>query len=330
MEEWINQLPKLDLHCHLDGSISPETMGILLEEEGISLPPQQLQKSLQVSEDCANLTEYLEKFDLPLKCLQTEKALKLAAYDLLKNAAQENVKYIEVRFAPMFHVNRGLTCKQVIESVLEGIKEGEKEFPIYANIIVCAMRHHSLENNLKMLSCSREYLGAGIVALDLAGDEISYPTRAFRELFLRASQLDMPFTIHSGECGSADNVRDAVAFGAKRIGHGIAMQKDPELMKLCREKRIGFEICPTSNFQTKAVTSWKEYPLKLFLEQGILATINTDNRTVSGTNVTREMLLALNHMNLSESLIEKLLQNAVEITFADDTIKHRVLKEMRM
>jgi adenosine deaminase len=328
--EWLKQLPKLDLHCHLDGSISAETIGYLLAEEGIKMPYEELQKSLQVTQECANLIEYLEKFDLPLKCLQTEKALKLAAIDLLKNAAAENIRYIEVRFAPMSHVARGLSCKKVIESVLEGIKEGQKQYPIQATLIVCAMRHYTMENNLKMLRSSREYLGAGVCALDLAGDEITYPTGKYEELFHTAKQLDMPFTIHSGECGSADNVRAAITFGAKRIGHGIAMEKDLSLMNFCREKRVGIEMCPTSNFQTKAVPSYQEYPLKLFLENGILATINTDNRTVSGTTVTKELTGVFNNIEPDEYFINKLQQNAVEITFADDTIKHRLLMEMGM
>lgn len=330
MEEWIKQLPKLDLHCHLDGSVSMDTMETLLKKQGITMPWEELQNALEVSEDCPNLTQYLKKFDLPLKCLQAEEALRLAAFDLLKNAAAENVKYIEVRFAPSAHQREGLNLRQILESVLEGIKVAESQFSIKASVIVCAMRHETMENNLKMLGCSREYLGEGVCALDLAGDEITYPTKHHAELFLKAKELSMPFTIHSGECGSSDNVKDAINLGAKRIGHGIAMCKDASIMKLCSDKRIGIEMCPTSNLQTKAVMNWIEYPLSQFLEQGILATINTDNRTVSNTNMTKELIKVYNNLQLDRDIICQLLKNAVDIAFADDAIKNGLLKEMRL
>lgn len=328
-KEWLQQLPKLDLHCHLDGSMSLKTVSSLLKEQGITIPESQLQYELQVSDDCISLTEYLKRFDLPIQCLQTERGLKQAASDLLKGVAAENVKYLEVRFAPMSSTQGGLNCHQVIESVLAGIAEAEQLCDSQASVIVCAMRHHSVEKNIKMLRCAREYLGKGICALDLAGDESTYPTWEQRELFQLARQLDVPFTIHSGECGSIENVQEAIAMGATRIGHGIALQKDKSLMNLCREKRIGIEMCPTSNFQTKAVNSWREYPLQLFLENGLLATINTDNRTVSNTSVTKELLTVSENIGLEKDIILQLLQNSVEISFADDNIKHRLFNEMR-
>ncbi|MGB8451939.1 MAG: adenosine deaminase [Anaerocolumna sp.] len=281
-----------------------------------------------VSEDCTSLKEYLQKFNLPLQCLQTEKGLKLAASDLLKSAAAENVKYLEVRFAPMSSITGGLNCSQVIESVLKGITEAERQWDIKASVIVCAMRHYSLEMNLLMLRCAREYLGEGVCALDLAGDELAFPTSGQRELFQLAKRLDMPFTIHSGECGSVLNVKEAMELGAKRMGHGIALKEDISLMGECRDKRIGIELCPTSNFQTKAVTGWEEYPLQQFLDEGLLTTVNTDNRTVSNTTVTKELFKLSEKLGLEKDIIQQLLQNSVEISFAADYIKHRLFKEM--
>ncbi len=327
-QEWLRQLPKIDLHCHLDGSMNLDTVSVLLAEQGITVPPEQLRKELLVSENCTGLEEYLQKFDLPLLCLQSEKGLKQAAVDLLKSAAAENVKYLEVRFAPMSSAKGGFSCSRVIESVLEGITQAEGYWDIKASVIVCAMRHDSPEMNLKMLKIAREYLGAGVCALDLAGDEAAFPTSGQRELFQSAKRLDMPFTIHSGECGSILNVQEAIALGAKRMGHGIALIKDSSLMEQCREKRIGIELCPTSNFQTKAVNTWEEYPLKRFLEKGLLATINTDNRTVSNTSVTKELLKINENMGFEKDTIRQLLFNSIEISFAADPIKHRLLREM--
>jgi adenosine deaminase len=327
-QEWIRQLPKTDLHCHLDGSMDLNTVSYLLKETGLIIHKDQLEKELKVSEDCQSLEEYLKRFDLPLRCLQTETGLKQAAFDLLKNAAAENVKYLEVRFAPMSSALKGLGCKQIIESVLSGIQAAEQQWDIKASVIVCAMRHYSEEMNAQMLYCAREFLGEGVCALDLAGDEGAFPTKGFRELFQLAKKLDMPFTIHSGECGSILNVEEAIALGAKRLGHGIALIKDSSLMKQCRDKRIGIELCPTSNFQTKAVTAWKDYPLRKFLMEGLLATVNTDNRTVSNTTVTKELIQLNENMGLTEEEIRKLLINSIEISFAGDDMKHSLISEM--
>lgn len=327
-QEWIRQLPKTDLHCHLDGSMDPNTVFTLLKETGFTIDGDQLVKELMVSEDCESLEEYLKRFDLPLRCLQTEAGLKQAAFDLLKNAATENVKYLEVRFAPMSSALKGLGCKQIIESVLRGIQAAEQQWDIKASVIVCAMRHYSKAQNEQMLYCAREYLGEGVCALDLAGDEGAFPTKDFRELFQLAKRLDMPFTIHSGECGSILNVEEAINLGAKRLGHGIALSKDSNLMKQCRDKRIGIELCPTSNFQTKAVTAWEEYPLRQFLKEGLLATVNTDNRTVSNTTITKELTKLKENMGITEDEIRRLLINSIEISFAADDIKHSLIGEM--
>ena len=279
---------RVELHCHLDGSLNVDFVDSMLRKQGIIIERKELEEKLKVRPDCTSLTEYLEKFALPLLCLQTKEGLEQAAYELVMDAAKDDVAYIEVRFAPMLSTDKGLTCKEVIESVVCGLKKGEEETGVYASAIVCAMRHHSLEQNMEMLQATRPFVGEGVCALDLAGDESAFPTSLFRELFAQAKEWEIPFTIHSGECGSVDNIREAIALGAKRLGHGIALKKSPELRQLCKEKGIGIEMCPTSNLQTKAVEDFNSYPLKQFLEEGLLVSVHTDNRTVSGTTMEQE------------------------------------------
>lgn len=324
----LKQLPKLDLHCHLDGSLNVDSVYEILSRKGNVGAKEDLQRCLAVEPDCTSLTEYLEKFDLPLQCLQTAEGLRRAAFELVRDAAQENVTYIEVRFAPMLSTNGGLNCKKVLESVIEGLQCAGKQYGVYVSAIACAMRHHSLEQNMEMLRLAREFLGAGVCALDLAGDESGFPTYLFRELFAEAKRLEMPFTIHSGECGSVENVREAIELGARRLGHGIALQKSPELQKLCADKKIGIEMCPTSNLQTKAVDSFAEYPMKQFLERGLLVSIHTDNRTVSGTTVTKELELARDVLGLSDDEILQCTKNAIETAFTDDSVKQELYRRI--
>ncbi len=371
----IEQLPKIDLHCHLDGSL---TKALIERRLGRTVS----EDMLTVSEECRSLTEYLEKFDLPLKCLQDAEGLEEGAYTFVQEIAKENMKYIEVRFAPMLSVHKQLSCYEIIEAVRRGMERAKEDFKVRYGIIVCAMRNHTLEQNMEMLACARQYLGKGVCALDLAGDESAFPTKNFRKLFWEAKRIGMPFTIHSGETGNLylgkgvcaldlagdesafptknfrklfweakrigmpftihsgetgnlENVREALELGARRIGHGIALKQDPKLMKAYADAGIGVEMCPTSNFQTptsnfqtKAVRTWEEYPLRQFLDAGIKVSINTDNRTVSGTTMTKELMKIYEHYGRDEKLIHTLLCNAAETAF-DPEIKDLFKKEKK-
>lgn len=320
---------KVELHCHLDGSLNIDFVQEALREQGISYERAELEEKLRVRPDCTSLTEYLEKFDLPLLCLQTKEGLKRAAYELVRDVAVEGVKYIEVRFAPMLSTIKGLSCSEVIASVVEGLQEAGEKYGVLASAIVCAMRHHSLEQNMEMLQGARKFIGRGVCALDLAGDESAFPTKLFRSLFAQAKDWEIPFTIHSGECGSVENVREAIELGAKRLGHGIALEKSRELRILCKEKGIGIEMCPTSNLQTKAVDTLESYPLKQFLDEGLLVSIHTDNRTVSGTTLSIEETIVREKLQLSKDVIEKCTENAIQTAFASDEIKEQLMAEFK-
>lgn len=319
---------KVELHCHLDGSLNADFVDEMLRKQNVVMPREVLEERLKVRPDCRSLTEYLEKFDLPLLCLQTREGLERAAYELVRDAAAEDVKYIEARFAPMLSTAKGLTCKEVISSVVSGLQAAGAEYGVIALAIVCAMRHHTLEQNMKMLREAREFVGKGVCALDLAGDESAFPTSLFRELFAKAKAHKIPFTIHSGECGSVDNVREAIELGAERLGHGIALEKSSELRRLCKEKGIGIEMCPTSNLQTKAVESLAEYPLKQFLQEGLLVSVHTDNRTVSGTTMAREESVLREELGLTEEDILQCTKNAIATAFASDTIKQQLMEQL--
>ena len=307
-------LPKIDLHCHLDGSLSrgfiEKVLGRPVTKEELTAPP-----------DCQSLAEYLTRFDIPVSCLQTKEHIIAAVVDLMRQAREDNILYIEIRFAPSLSVHDTLSYSDIYEAAIAGIKEGYSSYGVYANIIVCAMRHHDEATNLAMLRSSLDYIGYGICAMDLAGDEAGFPNDRFAYLFEAANHYQVPYTIHSGECGSFENIRIAVDAGARRIGHGIALTKDMSLMERCRSARIGFELCPTSNYQTKAVTPDEEYPLNAFLDYGLLATINTDNRTVSDTSMSKEYELVSDKFNIAKETLMLLYKNSIEISFANDDIK---------
>lgn len=314
-------LPKVELHCHLDGSLSREFIERRLNRK-VS------QSELSVSDDCRSLNEYLEKFDLPGKCIMDEEGLSEAGYDVLKSMKQENVCYAEIRFAPLWSETEDVNCEKVIEALLAGLEKGKKDFGIEYGVITCAMRHHSEEENRRMIRTAREYLGYGVCAADLAGAEALYPMSEFMELFQETKKLGMPFTLHAGECGSVQNILDSVEAGAGRIGHGIAMRGHREVQKELQRKGIGIEMCPVSNLQTKAVESTKDYPMREFLDNGLKVTVNTDNRTVSNTTLTKELAFIQKTYGITDEEIRLMMKNAVDVAFADDAVKERILKRL--
>ncbi len=316
-------IPKIDLHCHLDGSFSLDYVKNTLK---LNISDEELKNQLTAPADCNSLAEYLTRFDIPISCLQTPDNITAGILDVIKQASIDNVSYIEIRFAPNCSLNENQSYQDIYEACIKGVKLGRELYNVYSNIIVCAMRHHSMETNLQVLKSAGDYLGQGICALDLAGDEASFGNELFVDLFKTAKDMEMPFTIHSGECGSANNVKIALALGAKRVGHGIALIKDKSLMEECKKKRIGLELCPTSNYQTKAVKPGEIYPLRHFLDEGLLATVNTDNRTVSDTTMEKELLFAINNLDIREEDLQTIYKNSVEISFADNNIKNQLLK----
>ena len=322
----VSKMPKIELHCHLDGSIRPEIVQKLLAREGQEYTIEELERRMRVTDECTSLPEYLSKFELPVGSIQTLYGLETAAFDMAAGLARDNVKYVEVRFAPSLSTSRGLRYTEIIEAVEKGLARARAKADIMTGIIVCAMRHMSFEENAAMFIAARELLGAGVVACDLAGDESTHPVEEFKELFALAKSLELPATIHSGETGRAANIRGAIEYGAKRIGHGIAMSGDEALMKLCADKHIGVEMRPTSNIQTHAISDFSKYPLREFLDHGVLATINTDDMIVSDTSNTKEFELVRDTFKLSDDELKKIYMNSAEVVFASDEVKDRLIK----
>lgn len=320
--------PKIDLHCHLDGSLSDGTIRKLAARSGIVLPndTDELKTLLSAPQDCESLVQYLKCFDLPVACLQTDENLFDAAKSVVTAAAEDDVIYIEVRFAPLLHKNQGMSTELVIRSVLDGIKSGVAEVRntghmMEAGVIVCGMRHMPVEENVAMLKVASNFWQSGICGVDIAGDEASYPPIGQKAFFDLANNIGIPITIHAGECGNVQNVLDAVALGAKRIGHGIALCKDIQARQIIRDKGIFLEMCPTSNLQTKAVDTWENYPLRLFLNEGLKVTVNTDNRTVSQTTMADEFSKLEKYCGLMSADKKVMLENSIDAAFASDEVK---------
>lgn len=321
-------LPKIELHCHLDGSVRPSTVIELAKKKNIELPSLneiEIQNLMVAPKNCSSLDEYLKRFDLPGLVMQDEEGLERIAFELMEDAFSENIVYIEIRFAPLLHVSKGLTVKQVISSVLKGIKRAEKQFDIKGNLILSCMRTMSVESSYEVIESGKEFLGNGVVAVDLCSSEYDDFCFKFEKPIALARSYGYRITIHAGETGIGKNVLDAInILKAERIGHGIFIKDHEEAYNLVKEKNITLEMCPTSNLQTKAIDHLFNYPLEKFYKDGIKVTLNTDNRTVSNVDLTNEYSVIINEFNMDEEDYKNIYLNSVKACFANDEIKNKL------
>lgn len=299
-------MKKVELHLHLDGSIRPSTISEILN---INL--EEAKKLSTIETKCASLKEYLTKFDIPLKIMQTKENLERVAFELAQDLQKDDVIYAEIRFAPNKHLKSGLTLDEVVTAILKGLSQ----VPIKTNLILCMMRGDSYEQNLKVIKLAKKYLNHGVVAIDLAGSEASYPVNLYQELFEIAQKENIPFTIHAGEADEPLSVINAINLGAKRIGHGVRAIESEKALKLIKEKNITLEVCPKSNLDTNMYEKLSNHPIKKLYDMGLLVTINTDNRTVSNTNLTKSYQDLQEVFSFTKQDFLKMNENALQSAF---------------
>ncbi len=330
------QLPKIDLHLHLDGSVLPETAWELAREQGIPMPAEDLEgfrHFIVVTADCRSVNEYLKRFELPLQILQDAASLTRVTRELIGLLASQGLAYAEIRFAPQLHLRRGMTQRDAIEAVLRGRGEGLAANPgIGIGIILCTMcvgpQTANMEQNLETVRLAKEYLGKGVVAVDLAGAEGIVPLKNFAPIFDLARELQIPFTCHAGDSQGPDTVRDALDFGTKRIGHGHHIFDDPALCERAIAEGVTLEICPTSNVQCQSQPGYAEHPAKRLFDMGMRVTINTDNMILSGIDLDTEYDHCLNEMGFArEDLIQMLVYSA-EAAFLPEAEKQDLIKRI--
>ncbi len=314
----LRQLPKAELHCHLDGSVRPATLLDLARESRVQMPkhtPEELADFMRV-DDAQTLEDYLKRFDVTVSVMQSEEALERIAYELAEDAADDGVRYIEVRNAPILNVVQGLTLVQAVEAPLRGLRRAEQDFGITGRFIICALRHFSAEESLEMAQLAVEFKNDGVVAFDLAGSEKGNPASRHVAAFKYAREHNLGVTVHAGEGDGVESVRQAVHIcGANRIGHGTRLIEDPDLTQYVNDRRIALEVCLTSNVQTKVADSYESHPLREYFDRGLNVTLNTDNRLMSGTTLTDEYVHAAERLGFTVDELAGIALNGFESAF---------------
>ena len=320
--------PLIDLHRHLDGSLRLATILDLARKHGIELPAdtlEELRPHVVVSTPQPGLVEFLAKFRWMTAVLADYDACRRVARENVEDAQREGIRYIELRFSPMFMADaHHLDPSGVTEAVIEGVREGEAATGVKANLIGILTRTYGPVRARRELRALLDH-HADITALDLAGDEGNWPPELFVPHFEEGREAGWHVTVHAGEAAGAQGILTAVdKLGATRIGHAVRAVEDPSIMTMLRERHIGIEANLTSNVQTSTVADYASHPLKQFLEAGLLATINTDDPGISGIDLPHELEVAAPAAGLSEQQIVQALENAWEIAFLSPDDKARL------
>jgi adenosine deaminase len=327
----LKSVPKVLLHEHLDGVVRPKTVIELARSAGYEqLPtedPEELARWFHRGANQGGLPKYLEGFAHTIAVMQTEEALERVAYEQAEDLSSDGVVYFETRFAPIFHTRKGLTHQQVVPAVLKGLERGRREFGISSGLIICAMRNMNMDVSLEMAELAVDFRERGVVGFDLAGEEGGYPPKKHVDAFHYIQRQNFNITIHAGEGFGKESIWQAIQYcGAHRIGHGTRLVEDiavtngkvvklGDLAQYVLDKRIPLEICLLSNVHTGAARSLPEHPFKILFQEKFRVTLNTDNRLMSDTTMTKEFEAAADTFGLSLDDFEKITINAMKSAF---------------
>jgi adenosine deaminase len=327
--EVLKSLPKVLLHEHLDGVLRPQTViGLAKNANYDQLPtedPEELAQWFHQGANQGSLPKYLEGFAHTIAVMQTEEALEQVAYEQVEDLSRDGVVYFETRFAPIFHTRKGLTHQQVVSAVLKGLERGRSDFGLSSGLIICAMRN--MDVSLEMAELAVDFRERGVVGFDLAGEEGGYPPKKHVDAFHYIQRQNFNITIHAGEGFGKESIWQAIQYcGAHRIGHGTRLIDDiavvdgkavklGDLAQYVLDKRIPLEICLLSNVHTGAARSLCEHPFNIFYQEKFRVTLNTDNRLMSNTSMTKEFQAAADTLGLKLDDLEKLTINAMKSAF---------------
>jgi adenosine deaminase len=332
--EAVASWPKAELHCHLDGSLRLSTVLELARRQGkMSLLPADSEEGLEAIlreiDHSETLEAYLEWFKYTIPLMQTKEALRRIAYELAEDNARENVRYLEVRYGPILHTEEGLTLDAVNAAVYEGLQAAERDFDIRTNIIVCGLRDRYESESLRQAELAVTHRTRGVVAFDLAGGEAGNPPKHHLHAFYYARNHLLNLTVHAGESWGPESIHQALFYcGAHRIGHGITLHRDPELMQYVIDHQVPLEICPTSNVQTHVVDGYETHPIRLFVAKGVPVTVNTDNRLFSRTSVTEELWRVHAHCGIKAEQLREIALNGFRYAFLHWDEKQDLLRRV--
>ncbi len=322
----MHTLPKIELHLHLDCSLSWD----VVRQLDPTFTPERYAEEIVAPRKCANLADYLARTTKSVALMQTQTALRLAARDMIHQLAADNVIYAEVRFAPLLHLSNGLQPPQIVEWIADEFAQASAETGVTARLILCTLRHFSAEQSMETVKLVERYLDQGVVALDLAGDETGYPLDAHAPAFEYARERGLNRIAHAGEAGGPASVREVLTrLMPSRIGHGVRSIDDPALVDHLIEHDLHLEVCPICNVQIDIYDTLPDHPIDRLYRAGVRLSVNTDARATTQTTLSADYDALADTFGWTHADLLAMNLNAVEASFAPPDLKPVLAERLR-
>ena len=317
----IKDLPKVELHVHLDCCLSFK--GLSRIDPTIS---ESFYKKKFIGTSCSCLKDYIRCADTALEYMQTKEQLEIVIEDLFDQLVNDNVIYAEIRFAPLLHLKKGLSSKNVVEIVSNKTKIESEKSGIEVGLILCTLRHFSVDQSLQTVKLVKDFSNKNVVGFDIAADEAGFPIDNHIKSFQFARDNNIFCTAHAGEALGADSVTNTLKYlKPNRIGHGVRCIEDNSLIEKIKKENIHLEICVTSNMVTKVFNNLKDHPVDFLLNKGISLSINTDGRTISDTTLNKEYVLLNKEFNWLKNKFLEVNINAMKASFSSNEVKNKII-----
>ena len=316
-------LPKIELHLHLDCSLSYNVVKLLNPD----ISPEEYKESFIAPPKCTDLADYITRAVKGFELMQTKEELRLVTLDLFDQLRDDNVIYAEMRFAPLQHLYKGLTALEVVESVNDAVQEGTRKTGVEARIILCTLRHYSATQSMETVKLVQQFKGTHVAGFDIAADEAGFPVDNHIEAFQFAKVNHIHCTAHAGEAKGAESVWETLQhFHPSRIGHGVRSAEDEKLLQFLKKENIHLEICPSSNIQVNVFDTIENHLVDKIYNTGVSISINTDARTITPVTLSSEYQLMEKVFNWKKEHFLKCSLEAIKHAFCDDLLKEK-LKE---
>ena len=320
------QLPKIELHLHLDCSLSYK----VVQQINPAITAEEYRDSFIAPPKCTDLNDYLTRAVKGFELMQTREQLRLVTLDLFEQLKADQVIYAEIRFAPLLHIAGGLDPATVVQTVNDAVSEGIVATGVQAGLILCTLRHYNEAQSLETIRLAEQFKGTHVLGFDIAGDEAGYPVTAHIKAFQMAHELGIPCTAHAGEAAGPDSVKDTLqSFHPSRIGHGVRSAEDLGLLDQLKAHSIHLEVCPTSNVQTNVVDTIRDHPIDRIYRHGVSMSLNTDCRTISDVNLSGEYQLVESVFQWKKEDFLHCNLEAIRHAFCDEKLKIKLSQEIR-
>jgi len=320
-----SQLPKIELHLHLDCSLSFQ----VVQKIDPTISFDEYKQSFIAPPKCPNLADYLSRAVRGFQLMQTPEQLRLVTLDLIDQLRNDNVLYAEIRFAPLLHLEKGLSAYEVVQAVNDAVTEGMKNTGVEARILLCTLRHYTEEQSMETAGLVEKFRGTNVVGFDIAGDEAGFPIKNHKKAFEFARENKICCTAHAGEAKGAESVWETLdQFRPSRIGHGTRSIEDKRLIDFLKREKIHLEVCPTSNIQTNVFDKIEDHPADKLYQSGVSMSINTDGRTVTPVTLTSEYELMQKIFNWEKEHFLKCNLEAADHAFVDKLLKKKLKEKL--